>query len=224
MRAFATARLSFFCTLASLSLIILGIGADICANRMATLVFTVSSGIDGGHDTVSVPIVVMSSAASGMAVATSVITLLVVVPLLVLVRLVKTSQWQRFLSLVWAELCWTATLSILWIATATQVTAFSITTGLDYMDDNESGFSYSCVGRCAETRVLKAFAWLNWLISFAYFVALTGCFIISVRRGLGGYSNMDIDAILSPHDTTPAMGLYPHDITPATGLGVVKEA
>ena len=56
-------------------------------------------------------------------------------------------------------------------------------------------------------------------------MALTGCFIISVKRGLGGYSNMDIDAILSPNDPTPAMGMAPHyATTTTTGVEVVKAA
>ena len=48
-------------------------------------------------------------------------------------------------------------------------------------------------------------------IVFGYFVALTFCFIVSVRREGGNYSDnlmrMDIDAVLSPPDLPPSIGL-----------------
>jgi len=192
-RAFALVRLFALVALTIFSLITLGLGASLCTGG--------TWNIDVG-DGVTVGLIVMSPTASGLAVAISVITLVIVGPSLAFAaRLLNTVQWLKFLSLVWVELSWTSVLCILWLGTAGLTTSFSVTTAFDL--GNIYGIGDCNNGACSASRALKAFSWLNFFIFFGYMTALTACAVVSVRRGTGKFLSMDVDQILSPRDATP---------------------
>jgi len=215
MRAFAVARVIFFTTLSLVSLIVFCVGVHICIyptahlsndGEILPLPQRPSDSSNPFANPGSDPSIwdMLIPDARNLPVATSVITLIIVVPLLFFNCLAKNRSWNRFLGRVWLELCWSAMLSVLWLASATLVTLFSKFTSLA----NTPSFGLYC-GNCWQVSLLNGCTWVAWGITFGYFIALIGCFIASVPEG-GKSEDMVIGEVLVPRGDVEGVKLSPN--------------
>jgi len=117
--------------------------------------------------------------------------------------LIRIDSWTRFIRLAWLELCWTAMLSVLWLASATLVSLFSKFTTVA----NTPTFGLNC-HNCWQVTLLNAATWVAWGTTFGYFVALFGCFIASLPQGRRS-DHITVDEILDPQGDELGVGMVP---------------
>jgi len=156
MHPFNIVRLAAYGTALGFSLIVLGIGANFVAQTTKYNVYTVSS----------VP---------GFSVATPVLTMVILIPIIVIEYLRRGAVT----SLVASELGYVGFLWILWLACASNAT--SILGGFVIGDCgllNGQAASY-----CRQYQALQAFSWLNWLIFMIYWVTLLVLALMAHSRG-----------------------------------------
>jgi len=179
MGAFNVVRLVAFGVALAFALIILGISANFVA---ATTKYSVYTG----------------SSVPGFSVATSVLTLVILVPVLVIDFLRKGAVT----SLTATELGFVGFLWVLWLACGANATAAlgGFTIGdcgsIDGFQIDPASASY-----CRQYQALQAFSWLTWLILFFYWVALLVFALVALARG-------NKNAFLQP--TTELASSVPH--------------
>jgi hypothetical protein len=82
-------------------------------------------------------------------------------------------------ALVWVELAWVGFLWVMWIATASSVTSLGIFVNCGYVRG-------AAESNCRQYQAVQAFAWLNWLMIFGWFVTLLALSCIAHSRGNTG--------------------------------------
>jgi hypothetical protein len=156
MPVFNTVRLAVFGVTCGFALIVMGIAASFLSTTSRYGLFLISS----------VP---------GFAVATPVLTFVILIPALVLDFIRKGGPT----SLTASELGFVGFLWILWLACASNSTSAlgGITLDCSLLDSSSASF-------CSQYQALQAFSWLNWLILFFYWIALLVIALIAQSRGI----------------------------------------
>ncbi|KAA1466068.1 hypothetical protein DENSPDRAFT_876220 [Dentipellis sp. KUC8613] len=111
-----------------------------------------------------------------LAVATAVLTLATVVPMLVV-------DWLRrgaFTSLVIVEVVWLSILWILWLSTGAYA---AWTDGVVYPGSSCDYFSHTNSQVCQEFKAIMAFSFLTWILLMAYTITLLVFAFIGQSRG-----------------------------------------
>ncbi|EJU04661.1 hypothetical protein DACRYDRAFT_93134 [Dacryopinax primogenitus] len=136
----------------------------------------------------------------GLGIATAVLTLVVIIPVLVIDHL------RRGTFFVWTavELGWLFVLWVLWIATGGDgASAASLCNGLSSYD--YLGYTYYvglAEGYCHELQAATAFAFLNWIMMFGMFIYIL---VMAVRAQQAGYPGIWQDSLME-YKANPNIG------------------
>jgi hypothetical protein len=156
MPVFNTIRLVVFGVTIGFSLIVMGIAANFLSTTAKYSLFGFGS-------------------VSGFAVATPVLTFVILIPALVLDFVRKGAVT----SLTASELGFIGFLWILWLACASNTTSILSGITLDC-----TGLVSEAASFCSQYQALQAFSWLNWLILFFYWIALLVIALVAQSRGI----------------------------------------
>jgi hypothetical protein len=107
-----------------------------------------------------------------LGIAVSIMTIGAVITSLVLGR----NRKGALPLLVWVELAWVGFLWIMWMSTAGSITSMGIFINCGYLRGPAESI-------CQQYQAVQAFAWLSWLIIFAWFVTLLAFSCIAHTRG-----------------------------------------
>ncbi|KLO10164.1 hypothetical protein SCHPADRAFT_999763 [Schizopora paradoxa] len=167
MRTFWLARVGTFATLILFSVIVLGLSAFFISKTSGTVAgFSVNS-----------------PAWANLALATSILTLVSVTPMLVLDMFLDAHT-----SKILVELIVLGILNVLWLASGADAAAYTngevpdcsnleIVVGLLVVKDN------TLITLCRSYQAIEAFSWLNWIILMGYVIALLVFAILASTRG-----------------------------------------
>ncbi|KZT59166.1 hypothetical protein CALCODRAFT_406061, partial [Calocera cornea HHB12733] len=119
----------------------------------------------------------------GLAIASSVLTLVTVIPVLVIdhFRSGTFVAWTGF------ELAWLFILWILWVATAGNAASWASWCGTTYSYFGYDYYVGLAEGYCHELQALAAFSFLNFFMMLGLFIYIL---VMAIRAHQGGYTGI----------------------------------
>lgn len=174
MGVFWLARVVSFATLLFFSVVVLGLSAFYISK---------TSGTEAGFS-------FSSPSWANLALATSILTLVALTPMLVVDFIRRGAITSKIL----VEIIVLSILAVLWLASGADAAAFTngtipdcsdigIVIGFDVVKDN------TLTSLCRSYQAVEAFAWINWLILMGYVITLLVFTIIAGTRGKSAWMN-----------------------------------